>query len=301
MFKQLIPFRLGPAGTPAVADLIEGLDKARFQPCAPTQPLALGWVPPRGEEHAPLLEVVAGQWLMKLRFEQRLLPASVVRDRAQERATQIERETGRAPGKRQLRELKEEASFELLPQAFTKQSSVQVWVAPKAGWLLMDAGSQARIDATLTALVQASTALAPMALHTVLSPSAAMTEWLASGEPPRGFSVDRDGEFKAADESRAAVRYARHPLDPAEVQRHLDGGMVPTKLALTWADRVSFVLTESLQLKRIALLDLVLDNQPGGVDAGFDADVALVTGELGRLLPDLLDALGGEAEIGPAS
>jgi recombination associated protein RdgC len=199
-----------------------------------------------------------------------------------------------------MRDLKEEASFELLPQAFTKQSAVQVWVAPKAGWLLLDAGSASRTDATLTALVQAAPTLAPMALHTAMSPSAAMTGWLASGEPPRGFSVDRDGEFKAPDESRAAVRYARHPLDPAEVQRHLDSGLVPTRLALTWADRVSFVLTESLQIKRIALLDLVLEHQPGGVDAGFDADVALATGELGRLLPDLLDALGGEAAVGSA-
>jgi recombination associated protein RdgC len=294
VFKQLTPYRLGPAGAPDLSALVAGLERARFQPCAPTQALSTGWVPPRAEDHAPLVEVVAGQWLLRLCFEQRLLPASVVRDRLEERALRIERETGRRPGRRELRALKEEAVFELLPQAFTQRSAVQVWISPRAGWLLLDAGSSGRTDAALTALAQALPALAPRALQTVVSPSAAMTEWLASGEPPRAFSVDRDAEFKAPDESRAAVRYARHPLDPEEVRRHLDGGLVPARLALTWSDRVSFVLTESLQLKRIALLDLVLDNQPAGVDAGFDADAALATGELGRLLPDLLDALGGE-------
>lgn len=299
MFKQLSAWRLAPGGRPDFAALAVGLDKARFAPCLPTQPVSMGWVPPRGEDHAPLLEAVAGQWLAQLRIEQRLLPGSVVREHALARAAQIERETGRKPGARALRELKEEAIFALLPQAFTKQATVLVWIDPQAGWLCTDAGSQARIDATLTALVQAAAGLAPQALHTALSPAVAMQGWLASGEPPRGFSVDRDCTLKAPDETRAVVRYTRHALDPADLKRHLDAGLMPSQLALTWRDRVSFVLTESLQLKRVQLLDVVLDGQ---ADGGFDADVALATGELRQLLPELLDALGGLVEpFGEAS
>lgn len=298
MFKNLMAYRLGPAGVPALPALSAGLEKARFVPCAPTQPLSLGWVAPRGDAHGALVESVAGQWLMQLRFEQRLLPGSVVRARVEERAAQIERDTGRKPGKRQLRDLKEEATFELLPQAFTKQAAVFVWIDPKVRWLLIDAGSQARLDAALTALVQAADGLAPMALNTATSPALAMQGWLASGEPPRAFSIDRDCELKAPDESRAVVRYTRHTLDPADLKRHLDAGLLPTRLALTWNDRVSFVLTEQLQLKRIALLDVVLEAGKAGRDEGFDTDVALVTGELRRLLPDLVEALGGEQAPG---
>ena len=301
MFKNLCLYRLGPAGAPALTVLQDGLDKARFAPCAPTQPLSIGWVPPRGEAHAPLVELIDGQWLMELRFEHKLLPGAVVREHAEALAQRIEAETGRRPPKRQMREIKEQASFELLPQAFTKQAAVRVWIDPKAQRLMLDAGSQARIDATLTALVDAAPSLAPMALNTELSPAGAMAEWLASGEPPRGFSVDRDCELKAPDESRAVVRYSRHNLDPADLKRHLDAGLLPTRLALTWSDRVSLVLTESLQLKRLALLDVVLEAGKAGADAGFDTDVALVTGELRRLLPDLIDALGGEAEFAAAA
>lgn len=304
MFKQLVAYRLGPAGAPDVDALAAGLDQARFAPCAPTQPLAVGWVPPHGEPHAPLLERVAGLWTMALRFEQRLLPASVVREHAEARAAEIEQETGRRPGKRALRELKEEATFALLPQAFTKHATVHAWIDPgrrgEPGWLWLDAGSQPRLDAALTALVQAAPALAPLALHTAESPAAAMREWLASGEPPGGFSVDRDCELKAPDESRAVVRYARHALDPGDLRRHLDAGLMPTRLALTWQGRVSFVLTESLQLKKLALLDVVLESATGGADAGYEADVALLAGELRGLLPALVEALGGEAGPGTA-
>jgi recombination associated protein RdgC len=64
---------------------------------------------------------------------------------------------------------------------------------------------------------------------------------------------------------------------------------------MTWSSRVSFVLTEALTLKRIKLLDVVLENTgpAAGADGGFDADVAITTGELRLLLPDLIDALGG--------
>ena len=70
---------------------------------------------------------------------------------------------------------------------------------------------------------------------------------------------------------------------------------MPTRLALTWNDHVSFVLTEGLQLKKVAVLDVVLDAaNPGDSEDSFDTDVAIITGELQGLIADLLDALGGE-------
>jgi recombination associated protein RdgC len=95
------------------------------------------------------------------------------------------------------------------------------------------------------------------------------------------------------------VRYARHPLDIEEVQAHIDAGKLPTKLALTWDDRVSFMLTEGLQIKKVSFLDTVFEGTKAD-DGGFDTDVAIATGELVKLIPDLIEALGGEAESGVA-
>ena len=91
------------------------------------------------------------------------------------------------------------------------------------------------------------------------------------------------------------MRYARHTLEIDEVAEHIRQGKFPTQLAMTWNSRVSFVLTETLTLKKIKLLDVALEGaRPSRDDSGFDADVAITTGELSRLIPDLLDALGGE-------
>ena len=65
--------------------------------------------------------------------------------------------------------------------------------------------------------------------------------------------------------------------------------------------RVSLVLTEALQLKKISFLEGVFDGTSAGKDDGFDADVAIATGELGKLIPDLIDALGGEMPLSGAA
>jgi recombination associated protein RdgC len=61
---------------------------------------------------------------------------------------------------------------------------------------------------------------------------------------------------------------------------------------------VSVTLTEHLQLKKIALLDGVMD--ASGTDKHedrFDADVALSTGLLAPMIAELIEALGGEVEV----
>lgn len=303
MFKNLTVYRIGPDWTADAGAIESALDKLRFVPCGATQQESNGWVEPRGEDHGPLVETVAGQLFLKLKFEKRLLPGSVVKERVDEIAEQIEQETGRKPGKKLTKELKEQAVLELLPMAFKKQSSLMVWIAPRERLLVIDAGSQGRADEVVALLVKALDGLAVAHLQTELSPASAMTGWLGTGEPPYNFVIDRECELKSPDEMKSVVRYARHPLDTEEVKQHITQGKVPTRLAMSWLDRVSFVLTESLQVKKLAFLDVVLEARDAGgkpsKDEMFDADAALATGELRRMIPDLIEALGGElAQIG---
>ena len=300
MFKNLIAYRMVSAWTMVQAQLEEALDKARFAPCGASQEKSVGWIEPRGQAHGALVEVVDGQWMLKQMVETKAVPSSVVKRKVEERAQQIEATTGRKPGKKEKRDLAEDARQALLPMAFTKQSTVLVWIDPTHARLVLDAGSQAKADETLTALVNAIDGLAVQLVDTKTAPATAMSEWLSTQEAPAGFSVDRECELKAPDESRAVVRYTRHALDTDEVSQHITMGKVPTRLALTWNDRVSFVLTEGLQLKKVSLLDVALEDKPAAAgdrkDDGFDTDVALITGELRQMLPVLMQALGGEAE-----
>jgi recombination associated protein RdgC len=296
VFKNVIVYRIGPQWSATLAQMEESLESARFVECGASQEKSIGWTEPRGEDHGPLAEAVAGQFLLKLMLETRALPSSVVNRKAKERVAQIEASTGRKPGKKETREIKDDIRLALMPLAFTKQSSVAVWLDPEARYLVVDAASQAKADEVLTLLVKCLPDMSATLLNTQMSPTAAMSHWLVSQEAPQGFSVDRECELKAADESKAVVRYARHPLDNEEVRQHVQGGKLPTRLALTWNNRVSFVLTEALQLKKMAFLDVVFEGASTGKDDGFDTDATIATGELRQLLPALLEALGGEVQ-----
>ena len=95
-----------------------------------------------------------------------------------------------------------------------------------------------------------------------------------------------------------AANWRRHALDTDEVRQHIALGKLPTWLAMTWNDRASFVLTDAMQIKKLAFLDVVFEGAEAGpevgADDGFDANTAIATGELRQLIPELLEALGGE-------
>lgn len=292
MFKNLIVYRIASGWSMDITQVEEALAKTPFLECGAMQAKSSGWVPPRGEENGALAESVGGQWVLRLTTETKSVPGSVLARRVKEKADRIEKETGRKPGKKESKELKDEAMLDLLPMAFAKQASTWVWVDPRSLTLVLDTSSQGRADEVVSLLVEALQGLSVSLINTQTSPQAAMAHWLKEQEPPAGFTVDRECELKSAGESKAVVKYGRHPLDIAEVQAHIDAGKLPTKLALTWDDRVSFMLTEGMQIKKLEFLDNVFDGKAD--DGGFDTDVAIATGELCRLLPDLYAALGDE-------
>jgi recombination associated protein RdgC len=309
MFKSACFFRIADDFVlPDLPALERVLQKGRFVPCGPTQPESAGWVPPRGNKGKLLAELVGGHLVLKLCTEKRAVPSSAISAAVDERIEKYKAQTGneRVPAKMK-KEFKEEVLLDLLPRAFSKRSTMLLWLDAKNRMLVVDAGSLSAADRIVSSLLAALLEVPGAApsldlelVHTQSSPSASMAHWLSTREAPWRFTVDRDCELKASDEQKATVRYARHTLDIDEVAQHIAAGKVPTQLAMTWNDRVSLVLTESGQVRKVKFLDVVLKEagDTGKEEEGFDANVAILTGELSQLIPDLLEALGGEMEPG---
>lgn len=293
MFKNLILLRIGAGWQADLSRCEEALQAVRFVPCGPTQPVSSGFVEPRGDKHGALIEAIGGHWILRLCTERRVLPGDVVKRELAEAVERIERETGRKPGKKERRDMKDEVVLNLLPKAFTKLQTLDLWIDPEAKLLVANAASVKKTDAVVTALVEAFAGFGVELVSTVTSPVAAMSGWLADGASVEPFVLGRETELKAASEDKASVRYARHSLDIDEIKQHIREGKLPVKLAMEWNDRVSFTLSEGLVVRKLSFLD-VGEADAGGDDAsGFDADVAILTGELSQMIPDLFAALGG--------
>ncbi|MFZ2389321.1 MAG: recombination-associated protein RdgC [Polaromonas sp.] len=308
MFKSASFFRIATEFVlPPLDALEEALQSAQFMPCGATQAESIGWVPPRGNKSTVLVESVGSSVILRLCIERRPLPASAVKAAVDERVEKYKQETGRERASAKIKkEFKEEAVLDLLPRAFTKRSSTTLWIDPVNKFLVVDSGSLTGADKVVSNLIEALSeipgsrpGIMAKPVQTTMAAGAAMAHWLASREAPVSFTVDRDCELKTPDDQKSTVRYSRHTLEIDEVTQHIESGKVPTQLAMTWNDRVSFVLTDTAQVRKIKLLDVVLDGvqERGKDDDGFDTDAAIVTGELSALIPDLLEALGGELSI----
>ena len=296
LFKNIVVYRIGPDWTPPLFDRLEAeLQRLAFRPCELTQERSAGWVPPRGKDNGVMVESIAGQWILKLAVERKSVPAGAVRAELEARCKAIEAERGRKPGRKEKAEIKDEIVLTLLPRAFSKRSSHILWLDLEQRSLVIAAGSMKAAEPVIKQLVDVMADLGhvlPLApISTSLAPATAMAGWLTAKEAPLGFSIDRDLELKKAGEEKSVVRYARHSLELDEIGQHIQEGKLPTQLALTWNDKVSFVLTEHLAIRKIDIRGV--ESAPKGED-GFDADAAIATAELSSLLPQLLASLGGE-------
>lgn len=292
-FKNLQIYRLS---TPFIAtpdQLAEKLAAQAFQPGTSIEMQRMGWVSPRSDDS--LVHAVAGQMMIALRVEKKLLPASVINQFAKARAQEIEEQQGYKPGRREMREIKDAVTNQLLPRAFAIARDTRVWIDPVRNLIVVDAAASAKSDEVMQLLNESLESLGARPLQTALPPVSAMTSWLASDEAPAGFTVDQDTELRSSTQSKATVRYTRHALEAEDLRRHIEAGKQCTRLAMTWAERVSFTLTETLTLKRIAPLDVLTEKEDGSGDEAerFDTDFALMTGELGRMIDQLIETLGG--------
>ena len=293
--KNLIVYRLGAGWTPEAEELEAKLARQPLQKCGGFEMESRGWVCPKDE--GQFLYRQNRQWLIALGSEQKLLPGSVIRDLAEEQIAKMEGMVGHPLGRKQKREIKDKVTAELMPRALARRRKTYAWIDSANGWLAVDAAGEPKAEQFMEALRRTEEDLPALRLETQMPPSAAMTRWIMQGEVDGPFSIDQDLELRASDHTKATVRYARHALEGKDIRDHISAGKQPVRLGLTWNGKVSFVLTEELHVKRLSFLDIV--EREGGEevendDERFDIDFALMTGELSRLLADLVEVLGGE-------
>lgn len=290
-FRNLQAYRI-TGGNITLNSLEEALSQRALQPCMQMEMQSRGWVVPR-EEKESFVHAYGQQWLVALGVEKKLLPAGVINQHAKSRLAQIEQMQGYKPGKKQVRDIKEATIIELLPRAFSQRHKTYAWIDGINNRLVIDTASPNKADEFVEVLIKSVNDLALEPLDTQISPASAMTRWLSGDDLPSIFTIDRDCELQGMSDEKATVKYTRHVLEAEETMRHIRAGKRVIKLAMTWNSKVSFVLQDNLQLRRITPLDILKESTESDEEL-FASDFAIMTGELSQLITDVIDALGGE-------
>lgn len=298
-FRNARVFRFTKPFDISAEELEEKLSADAFKPCGPQETARQGWVPPLGKHGELLVHSANGYHLIALRKEEKILPGPVIKDAVEDKAEAIEIEEGRKVRRKEKEEIKEQVMLEMLPQAFSRNRRCFAYLAPKDGVLVVDAGSakQAEDLASTLRTSLGSLPVRPPALEQ--SPIFTFTGWLNETiDLPGTVVLGDECELKDPAEDGGVVRCKGLNLKADEIRNHLEAGMEVTKLALTWDDNVSFVLDEEMGIRRLKFGE-TLQDQLDDVDAEdavakFDAAFTLMTLELSKLIPGLLEAMGGE-------
>ncbi|ART81691.1 recombination-associated protein RdgC [Oceanisphaera profunda] len=297
-FKNLQIYRFTRPFDVSLEDLEKQLEALPFTPCGSQEQSKFGWVSPLGKHGQAMTHVAGEQILLCAKKEDKMLPGSVINDMVAEKAEAIEIEQGRALKKKEKDALKEEIIVDLLPRAFSRFQQTFAWINPKDGFIAVDASSAKRAEDLLALLRKTIGSLPVVPLAMTTPPELTLTEWLKEGAAPAGFALEDEVELRSALEHGGIIRAKQHDLLSEEIKVHLEADKLVTKLALNWAETISFILSDDMSIKRLKFSEELREQNDDvtneDVAARFDADFALVTGELSNFIPDLIEALGGE-------
>ena len=293
-FKQLSIFVLGePVDTEA---LNERLTARPFAEPTGLDWFSQGWVTPASHLEHSVFTLSGAYALVCLRRDDKVLPAGVIREATNKKIAKIEADELRRPGKKERAALKEQVTDDLLPRAFTAASYTHAYLDQARGFLLVDSSTATKAERLVSDLREALPPF-PCALPRVkVAPHKLMTDWLAAGEAGNGFELDSDATLKDANENGAKVTVRRADLTAEEIRQHIAAGKQVTELGLIYRERIRFVLTDQLQLKRLQFLDVLQEEaSQAGDDMAtlFEATFLLMAEELGELVTDLIAAMGG--------
>ena len=298
-FKNLVVYRFTRAIELTAEQLEEQLAEQAFTPCREQELSRYGWVSPMGELSEQLVHAANGALLICAQKEEKVIPPATVKDRVKDKVAEVEKEQDRKVRKKEREDLKDGVVMEMLKTAFSRFTRTLAYIDLRRGLLVVDASSAKKAEA-LCALLRHTLGSLPVSIPALnKAPAPTMTTWLESVESvPAGLEIGESAELKDPSENGAVLRCRQQDLLADEIDHHLKAGKQVVKLALGWREQTSFVLGEDLILRGVKYADALLDQaaDQGAADAAtrFDADFYLLTETLGKMIPEILEALGGE-------
>jgi len=303
-FKNLHIFRFLEPVTISPKELDEQLSKAAFQPCGKMDMESMGWIPPLGRESESFVHSTSQCVIFTARKEEKILPASVIREFVNDKVEEIETQQMRKVRKREKDEIREEVLFDLVPRAFSRSTYLSAYIDITEGWILVDTPNHKKAEELTSFLRKTLGSLPVVPIQVQQSPAKVMTQWLVKeNECPSDFELA--DACVLADEDGAVVNCKRQDLLAEEIHGHLEAGKLVTRLAIEWDERLGLVLDNELVIRRLQVLDLIQAqlNETGAETASqqFEAEFFIMTKELTALIKKIFKVFGGENETAYAS
>jgi len=300
-FKNLQMFRFKETFSLEAEQLNDCMVDYKAKPCGSTQQFTFGWVNPFGKENDLYVHAANGYYLFAACKEEKVLPGAVVRQALEEKVAEIETQEDRKLSAKQKRNMRDEIEFTLLKQAFTRKQTTYGYIDLKKQLLCVDTSSRNKAEDVTVLLRKSLGRLAMVPCETNKKIATQLTKWVAEQTCPGNFDVENSCEMIDPEQEKSVIKCIGQDLTSVEITNHLKSGMKISKLALSWDEKLSFVLDDDLALKRIRFMDVLQEQRKDVLaeskEQQLDADFTIMVLEFSHLLEELFQQFGGLAEL----
>lgn len=299
-FRNLAIYKLTRDNIISTEQLTECLKANAFVACSSQDKISVGWVPPVSDVSDALFYEASGHFLLAVQREEKILPSAVIKKALGDRMTKIETEQQRRLKKTERDSIKDEVIHSLLPRAFSRYSTTQIWINLQDNIIVVDTSSARKAEDALALLRKSIGSLPVVPLTMATPPEVNITEWVRSGNPPAGFSLLDEAELKATLEEGGVLRCKKQELVCDEIHHHIEAGKRVTVVGLDWQERIQFKLHDDASFRSLKYSDSLLeqndDIEREDAAARFDADFFLMRSEVSALINNTVTALDGVVE-----
>lgn len=269
----------------------------------PTELNCVGFSEPLGIDDEYVELIRSNTLTLCVNFAERMLPGKIVRQRVAAKVREIEESQERKVFAREKNQIKDEIVASMLPHAFIDQKHIRVMII--GPYIVIDSTSAKKGEDILSLMrsVLGTLGVRPVTVKT--TPIDPFTRWFTGEKIPGKFGLT--GDFKANsqnDEIDSLTGKGTSPETEGLSDLVAEFGRRVIVLGMSWTtsmdEKLTFTVNEMIGIKGIKWPDALMDMAAS--DAGEEADkvnlmratMLLLSAEIGQLITDLLDALGGE-------
>ena len=254
-------------------------------------------MPSDADTNEALARRVNGADLLRLRSQSRLLPPAVIAEELEARVQSYRERMNEAPNAREKRRIKAEARDELLPKAMLRSDRIWGYYDLKEKVIGIDVLHDAAAERFLRRL-RAAIDGADIRPLQFARPVDELLAAVFFNDAPKQFALGRECRMQDLSDASSVVRWTDFDLNDASIRNHVAHGMRLTHLAIEYDSMMSCVLNENGVISKMRFIGMD-DDSADDLDplSRLDAEFALVSGTLRRLLADLRTARCGFARV----